>query len=394
MIDSDTRQFPSSVSILCEGGEGYGIRRCLLDMAHGLKARGIAVHFVMQNGDGVLAELVASQGWSTFTISQISLPAVSGKGLGKAANLVARGMRAVRAGSVLARQVQAADSDAILLCSPLETLTAVIAARRTGRRAFWMIPNAISDYPFDFNRRVYRAMFRHGNLVPLANSHFTDGTLGPGQFVRRVCHLGIDPAEFDPEQAQSISRAQLGIPDDAIVIGLFARMIEAKGQLQLVRAIAALGEEASNVHLLMCGGPQGTPDAARLDGAIRSLGLASRVHNFGEQDDIAGYYRLCDIVANARLDPEPFGLSVIEGMMLGKPVLAHRAGGPAETVVDGETGWLIPSPDLGDFTTSLRRALAERDRWPALGAAARRRALEHFTAGQMVDRVLAAMREL
>ncbi len=255
------------------------------------------------------------------------------------------------------------------------------------------MPSEVSDYPCDLNRRVYRAMCRRGNRVPLANSRFTDASLGLGDYRRRVCHLGIDPGEFDIAAPPGASRSQLGIPDDALVIGVFARMVENKGQLMLTRAIAALGEAAGNVHLMLCGGPLGTPYAARIVDAAQDLGIGRRVHLLGEQDDVAGYYRLCDIVANSRLDPEPFGLSVVEGMMLAKPVLAHRAGGPSETVIDGETGWLVPSPSLEDFAASLRRALTDRARWPEMGACARRRALETFTADHMVDRVLGAMRD-
>lgn len=386
--------FPRAITILGTGTEGYGIRRCLIDMAAGLGERRIAVRFVLQTGSGPLADLLQSRDWPVKTVSDRPPAAVSGRSIGKAWSLVARAAGQRRAAAVLAAEVERTGSEAILLCSPLETLAAAIAARKTGRSAFWMMPNEISDYPLDINRRIYRAMFRHGNLVPLANSHFTDASLGPGDFRRRVCHLGIDPAEFDPTAPVRLSRAALGLPEDAVVIGLFARMVENKGQLQMIRAIGALGEEAQGLHLLLCGGPEGTSYIEVLQREARALGIAERVHLLGEQREMPDFYRLCDIVGSVGLVPEGFGLSVIEGMMLAKPVLAHRAGGPSETVIDGETGWLIGAPDLASFVAGLRRALADRPRWSELGAAARRHALANFTAGQMVERVLTAMRDL
>lgn len=385
---------PDHITIFATGTEGYGIRRCLVSMAEGLLARGIGIEFAAIGGSGRLATVVRERGWPMTVLTDAGPHAVAGHGLAKITAIGARGFAQIGIAQSLADRVRRKGSDAILLCSPLETLAASAAARMTRTKAFWMIPNEISNgYPLDLNRRLYRALFRHGRLVPLANSHFTDASLGPGRFARKVCHLGIDPIEFDPERDGQRTRASLGLPEDAIVIGLFARMVENKGQLQMLRAIAALGEAASDVHLLLCGGPEDTPYVAQLRAEAAANGLSERLHLMGEQNDMLGFYQVCDVIANSRLDPEPFGLSVIEGMMLGKPVLAHRAGGPSETVLDGETGWLIASPDLGAFTDALRRMLADRPHWPEMSAKARHHALTHFTADHMLERVLAAMRE-
>ncbi|MDE8650461.1 glycosyltransferase family 4 protein [Novosphingobium album (ex Liu et al. 2023)] len=385
---------PERITVFATGTEGYGIRRCLVAMAEGLAARGVAVHFAALSGTGRLADVLKQRQWPATVFAEGPPRSVSGGGLGKLVGIGSRGGAQIAAARRLARCVRETGSEAILLCSPLETLAASAAARMTGVKAFWMVPNEInSGYPLDLNKRLYRALFRHGNLVPLANSRFTDASLGPGAFQRHVCHLGIDPAEFDPALDGNRTRAGLGIPDEAVVIGLFARMVENKGQLQMLRAIATLGGKARDVHLLLCGGPMDTPYVAKLREEAAAHGIADRIHLMGEQNDMLGFYQVSDIVANSRLDPEPFGLSVIEGMMLGKPVLAHRAGGPAETVVDGKTGWLIPSPDLEAFTAALERVLADRPRWPDMSAQARAHALAHFTAAHMVERVLAVMRQ-
>lgn len=82
---------------------------------------------------------------------------------------------------------------AIILQGPIESMLCGIVARRAGIPALWFVPNAISDGKvFDINRRIYRFLFRHANVVPVSNSRFTDSTFGPGSFRRHVVHLGVD----------------------------------------------------------------------------------------------------------------------------------------------------------------------------------------------------------
>jgi len=73
-------------------------------------------------------------------------------------------------------------------------------------------------------------------------------------------------------------------------------------------------------------------------------------------------------------------------------VLAHALGGPAETVLDGETGWHTPGASVDDFAAGIRRALAERDRWAQMGARAREIALQRYAIDGYVDRYLALVR--
>jgi glycosyltransferase involved in cell wall biosynthesis len=78
------------------------------------------------------------------------------------------------------------------------------------------------------------------------------------------------------------------------------------------------------------------------------------------------------------VQPEPFGLVVIEAMAVGCPVVAPRAGGPAEIIDDEETGLLAPMGDPAGFAERVIRLLTDAPRRAALADAARRRVAERF----------------
>lgn len=382
-----------SVLAFAVGDESYGVMREWQGVARELRRRGVAFHFALVDREGTLSQAMLADGVDASFAPGGVVPGIGPSGIGKAAGMARRVIAQLRLTRWLGRAIADRNASAILVTSPLEVIVAGMVARRAGIPAYWMMPNGVSnDYLGDLNRRVYRFAFRHLNVVPLPNSHHTDATLGPGDFQRQVVHLGIDPAAFDPVPAHRFDRVTLGLPSHAVVVGIFARMIRDKGQDMLVEALAMLGDRAREVHLLLCGGPL-DEYAEAIRARARAAGIADRVHLQGPIDrDLPAWYAVCDVVANTRLSPEPFGLSVIEAMLMKRPVLAHSAGGPGETVLDGVTGWHIDAPTPAGFGAGLVRMLDDRLQWNEMGAAGRTRAMAHFTDERMVDRLLEAMR--
>lgn len=86
-------------------------------------------------------------------------------------------------------------------------------------------------------------------------------------------------------------------------------------------------------------------------------------------------------------DVEPFGRIAIEAMAAQTPVVGPRAGGLAETVVDGETGWLVAPDDPAAFTEAAHRLLCDEALRLRMGEAGRQRVLERYTIEQHVERM-------
>ncbi len=133
-------------------------------------------------------------------------------------------------------------------------------------------------------------------------------------------------------------------------------------------------------------------DMPRFAARIEALGLEGVVSLEPPLTD-AGLARLVAgsrFVAYPPID-EPFGLVPLEAMALGRPVLASAHGGPAETVVHGETGWLADPLDPDALATGLATLWRDPDRCGALGRAGRRRWREAFTLEHFIDRLERAL---
>jgi glycosyltransferase involved in cell wall biosynthesis len=136
--------------------------------------------------------------------------------------------------------------------------------------------------------------------------------------------------------------------------------------------------------------------AVGLDAALRArvgaLGLAGVLEPLDPLDE-ARYAQLlagAQLVAVPSLD-EPFGLVVLEAMAHARAVLASRAGGPAESVIDGETGLHVDPLDPGAIARALVALWRDPARCTALGRAGRERYLREFTLERFADRFLVAV---
>jgi len=188
----------------------------------------------------------------------------------------------------------------------------------------------------------------------------------------RLIHSGIDPARFCVAEN---NRAQ----NKVATLGCLAVLEERKGIEFLLDAAAQLQSRGLRVQWLI--GGEGSLRAA-LESKSRALGLARVVRFSGFVAKPEEFLQSLDIFVMPSLF-EGLGVAALEAMAAGKPVVATRVGGLAESVLDGQTGRLVPPRDgqaIADAVGQILRdpALAQR-----MGRQGRQRVLEHFTLTQM-----------
>ncbi|RCW44621.1 glycosyltransferase involved in cell wall biosynthesis [Halopolyspora algeriensis] len=142
------------------------------------------------------------------------------------------------------------------------------------------------------------------------------------------------------------------------------RLVERKGVDTTIAALAGVAD----AELVIAGGPERStwdadPEIARLRFVAEQAGVAERVHFAGQlaHSDAPAMYRSADVVVSAPWY-EPFGTVPLEAMACGVAPVVTAVGGHLDTVIDGETGLLVPPRDSHTLASRLRTLLA-RPRW-------------------------------
>jgi len=126
------------------------------------------------------------------------------------------------------------------------------------------------------------------------------------------------------------------------------------------------------------------PERASAQALARRLGLEERVRFLGRQDRIEELTGVADVFLLPS-ELESFGLSALEAMACGVPVVGSDAGGLPEVVKHAETGFLLPVGDIEGMAARTIEILKDEEHWRSLGQAGRRRAAALFGADRVVS---------
>ena len=271
------------------------------------------------------------------------------------------------------------------------------ATRRTGRHFVTTFHNAYGAQ--SGLKRLYNSVMAKGDRV-IAISQFVGEhaaeVYGVGHERLRVIPRGVDVARFDPDRMTAerlvVLARQWQLPDGAPVIMLPGRLTRWKGHHILIDALAILGR--GDVHCLFVGsGAERYKRELSAHASSRGVGAALRIVE--ECRDMPAALMLADVVVSASTSPEGFGRVIVEAQAMGRPVIATDHGGARETVVPGETGWLVPPGDPEALARALAAALAlEPEARLELGRRSREHVRRHFDTALMAARTLDVYEEL
>lgn len=208
---------------------------------------------------------------------------------------------------------------------------------------------------------------------------------------RRLAVLHNGAAEARIRGGEALERERLGIAAGAPVVLFAGRLSREKGADIAIEAFARLVRGRTDARLVLIGDG---PERPALENLARSRGVAERVVFAGYQAEPGPWYRLADMVVMPSRW-EALGMTAVEAMAAGLPVVASKIGGLREVVIEGETG-LLPEPstwqsharnlDPGPFAAALRGLLDGPERARAMGAAGRKRYQSRFTIEAYVSR--------
>jgi glycosyltransferase involved in cell wall biosynthesis len=223
-----------------------------------------------------------------------------------------------------------------------------------------------------------------------------DEMVGAGVAQEKIRHIphGVDTERFRPATPAERNdlRGRLGLPYDARIVAFTGRLLRGKGLETLVEAFAS---QEPRAHLLIVGSGDG--QMLSVEGTVRERvargDLAGRVIMTGRVDNVEDYLRASDIFVFPSVF-EGLGLSLIEAQACGLPCIGARTGGIVDVIGDGRTGMLVDPEHAENLAAAMRALLADEAGRVALGAAARKGALDRFDVRDSVDRYRALFREL
>jgi len=205
-----------------------------------------------------------------------------------------------------------------------------------------------------------------------------------------VIHNGVDPRRFFPDAvARTRARKEFGYDDAHVVIGIAARLTEAKGHRFLFEAAAQIKNQFPNMRLLVLG--QGDLEA-HLNQRARDMGINDIVRFAGFRTDIGDCMQAFDLGVQPSIECEASSFSVMEQMATGKPIVTSDHGGTKEIVRDGVDGYVVPQGTVGPLAEALGRLVADATLRQTMGESTRARVYDEFTLELLAERTLDAYR--
>ena len=208
---------------------------------------------------------------------------------------------------------------------------------------------------------------------------------------------GVDTQVFHPARDRAALRREMGLDPDSLLIGCFGRVRAQKGVDLLVEAALRVFPRHPRAQLVFSG--RITADnrdfADDLVAKAKAAGLGDRIRFLGEipWDEVVRLYRALDLFA-APARWEGFGLTPLEAMASGVPVVAARVGAYETLIRDGETGTLVPREDVDALATALDRWLSDDAGREAAGRAARAHVEENHAIESEARAIVAVYRRL
>ena len=200
-----------------------------------------------------------------------------------------------------------------------------------------------------------------------------------------IIPCGFNPEEFFPmDRREARKRLNLS-PHERIILQL-GRMVPRKGVDNVIRAAGRLRPTLPSLRLVVVGGdsdepdPEKTPELRRLQQIAAEEKILDRVTFAGRKrrDMLKYYYAASDVFITTPWY-EPFGITPLEAMACGVPVIGANVGGIKFSVVDGKTGFLVPPNDPATLAGRIQTLLSNRKLLERMKINSLRRVHKYFT---------------
>lgn len=194
---------------------------------------------------------------------------------------------------------------------------------------------------------------------------------------------GLDLDAFSCTKNRSSIRSQIGVQEHQHLVLYIGRLRSVKGVEYGIKAFARAAEANPTLHLALAGDGE---QRDYLENLAYDLGISKRATFLGERSDLPDVLSAADSVLMPSLR-EGFPRVAIEAMAASKPVIATKVGAISEAIIDDNSGILVVSRDVPAMSTAINHLTGDSDLQARLGANARTRVENHYSAELYVARL-------
>lgn len=213
-----------------------------------------------------------------------------------------------------------------------------------------------------------------------------------------VIHNGIDLRGTENRKPETcLTFEEWEWPVQSPVFLWCGRLQRWKGAHVFLEAAALVKQQMPSARFLVVGGTLLGMDAAyqgQLQALAKALNLNGSLRFTGHVPDVRRFMAAADVIVHSAIQPEPFGLVVLEAMAVGKPVIAARDGGPMEIVEEPTTGLLVTPRNPKGLAEAMIRLLQDDDLRLKMGKAGKNRAERLFNISQTIQQFEGLYRKL
>lgn len=228
-----------------------------------------------------------------------------------------------------------------------------IIAKLLGKKSIWHIREIISNR---YERKVVSIIVNMFSDIIIANSKATKNAISSNEKKVKVIYNAIESKQIKlPDREKNIK--------DEIIIGMAGRINRWKGQKLFVDMAERVLKENLNVKFLIAGDVYKgeTHILEDLKEYIDSKNLKEKIILLGQVNDMNSFYNSLDIFILPSIQPEPFGLVVIEAMDRGIPVVVTNHGGPVEIIDNNINGYLVDYTNSTEMSEKVLSLVNDKD---------------------------------
>ncbi len=283
----------------------------------------------------------------------------------------------------------------------IHNLYGFLAAKMTKKPHVWHIREIVVQSNIMRFIEKYLVQWFSTRFIVMSNA-IAELFLGSGDgFPSKIVKLydGVDIEKFNPKISGIRIRRELGLAELTPVVGMVTRLDPWKGIEFVLEAANLVLKEIPSAKFLLCGGEiEGhTGYQTSLKEKTAKLGIEKSVLFTGWtycHEDIPEVYASLNVFVHCPLHPEPYGLTNIEAMACGLPIVTVGLGGPAEICVGGETAYFVPPADSRAIAEGILKLLINPEQAKQMGKAGRLRVETFFDRRQCVKKLEAIYDEI